>query len=156
LITLDRAYFLGQHQWMTSKIFAALMVPLFFLGCSNGKPVKHKRDEAFFANLINPSDKYGQAAQKLNELKTLHSNQKYTMRYALFDNGKFYYEIENLGHGEGKWSYKDGYLNLYAVRTMFDMDINLLATEETGSALGMQFLDRFGHNIVKVDVREPQ
>jgi hypothetical protein len=109
--------------------------------------------------MINGSENFDQAETKLDELKLITSNkasnQKYTMRMALFDNGKFYYQVENLGNGIGQWKYKDGYVNLYAPRAMFDIDINLFAAEATGEALSMQFLDRFGHNAVRAQFRMP-
>ncbi len=126
---------------------------LVVVGCSDGSPAKHKRGPEFFTRFVNPAKDYDQAGQKLNELNLLVSNQKYKMRYALFDNGKFYYEVDNLGHGNGKWSYHEGALNLFANRTMFDLDLNLVATEAEGDAISMQFLDRFGNNTVQIQFR---
>ncbi len=141
---------------MTKMILlvSTLLAGLLQTACSDGSPTKHKRDPAFFNRFVNPSENFNQAEHKLSELKVLTSNDKYKMRYALFDNGKFYYEVDNLGHGTGKWSYREGALNLFANRTMFDLDINLLATAEQGDEIAMQFLDRFGNNTVKVQLRE--
>jgi hypothetical protein len=136
----------------TALIFLALFT---LTNCSSGGDVKHKRGPEFFAPMVNPAENFDQARPKLNELKLITSHQKYNMRMALFDNGKFFYEVENLGHGEGVWKFRDGYVNLYASRAMFDIDINLFASEATGDALSMQFLDRFGHNAVKAHFRPP-
>lgn len=134
------------------KYAASLIALLALTACSDGS-VKHKRDAAFFAPMINASENFDQAQQKLGDLKLITSSQKYNMRVALFDNGKFFYEIDNLGHGVGQWKFRDGYVNLYAARAMFDLDINLFASEAAGEALSMQFLDRFGHNAVTAQFR---
>lgn len=136
---------------ISSSIF--IIVALILGACSNGTATKYKRGPEFFDRLINSSTDFDRAEEKLSELKLITSSEKYKMRYALFDNGKFYYEVDNLGHGTGKWSYRDGALNLFASRSFFDMDLNLMAMEAEGDAMSMQFLDRFGTNTVKVQFR---
>lgn len=135
------------------KLILVFGLALMLIGCDQGSSVEHKRDPAFFNRFINSAQDYDQAKQKLNELNLLVSNQKYKMRYALFDNGKFYYQVDNLGDGHGKWTYQDGALNLFANRTMFDLDLNLIATEAEGEKMAMRFLDRFGNNNVDVVFR---
>lgn len=142
---------------MSKVIFAVLSLAVIFAGgCSNKKNVEFKREPAFFKRLINNSENYEQADRKLNELKLMVSKEKYDMRYALFDNGKFYYEVENLGHGYGDWIYKDGAINLFAPRSFFDIDIDIMAAAATGEKMNLQFIDRFGNNVVKGQLREPQ
>jgi hypothetical protein len=137
--------------------YASLALFLILVSaCSQGgKSVEHKRDFAFFQPMINPASEYGQADQKMQELTLVTSDQKYNMRYALFDNGKFYYEVSNLGTGNGTWSYKDGYINLFSSRTFFDLDIDIFAAEAEGDALAMSFLDRYGGNVVTATTRMP-
>lgn len=135
------------------KIALILFLASVLVGCDQGSAPQHKRDPAFFNRFINSAQDYDQAKAKLSELNLLVSNQKYKMRYALFDNGKFYYQVDNLGDGHGKWSYQDGSLNLFANRTMFDLDLNLVATEAEGEQMAMRFLDRFGNNTVPVTFR---
>ena len=133
-----------------------LTLSLVAVGCGNGgDSIEHKRDYSFFQPMMNDSADFKQAEQKMSELKVLTSNDKYNMRYALFDNGKFFYEVGNLGTGTGDWSFKNGYLNLFAIRTFFDIDINLIAADEAGSAMAMQFMDRFGRNTVSAQLRDP-
>lgn len=141
---------------MPNKFIATLIFTatgLVLSACSNGTATKHKRGPEFFDRLINSSADFDRAEEKLSKLKLITSSEKYKMRYALFDNGKFYYEVDNLGHGTGKWSYRDGALNLFASRSFFDMDLNLMAVAAEGDAMAMQFLDRFGTNTVKVQFR---
>lgn len=136
--------------------FVILFCAGLVMGCGNGgDAVEHRRDYSFFQPMINDSADFKQAEQKLSELKVLTSKDKYEMRYALFDNGKFFYEVGNLGTGTGEWSFKNGYLNLFATRTFFDIDINLIAAEESGNAMAMQFMDRFGRNTVTAQLRDP-
>lgn len=125
--------------------------------CSSdkGSPTP-KRDRAFFNQFVNSAQDFDKTQQhKLSELKLLVSTEKYNMRYALFDNGKVYYEVNNLGDGEGRWTYKDGTLNIFANRMMFDLDLTLSAAAETGDDLKMRFYDRHGEQSVKVQHRPP-
>lgn len=136
------------------KIVLAVFIGLSLFGCDQGSSsVQHKRDPAFFNRFVNPAKDFAEAEAKLGELKLLVSQQKYKMRYALFDNGKFYYQVDNLGDGQGQWSYRDGALNLFAARMMFDLDLNLVAAKPEGDEMAMQFLDRFGNNTVPVSFK---
>ena len=145
--------------WASLTIDPMKIVVLFLfalIGCSKGSDsAEHKRSYAFFEPMINPAADFDGAAGQMSRLKVLTSTQKYDMRYALFDNGKFYYEVANLGTGVGDWKFRDGYINLFSPRTFFDIDIDFVATEAEGGAMAMRFLDRFGQNTVSVQLREP-
>ncbi len=104
---------------------------------------------------MNSSEHFENAAQKLSELKVVTSAQKYDMRYALFDNGQFYYEVGNLGTGRGEWKYRDGYINLFASRHFFNLDIDVWAAAAEGESLEMNFMDRFGGNVVGAETVAP-
>ena len=133
-----------------------LIAAFFAVACSKGgMPVENQRDQSFFAPVLNSSDDFEAAANKMSDLKLLTSNEKYDMRFALFDNGKFYYEVANLGQGTGDWKFRDGYINLFAMRTFFNLDIDLTAAAAQGDSLEMRFADRFGKNAVQVRKREP-
>lgn len=127
----------------------------FIVGCSEKRLIEHTRDEAFFTKNVNTSEKFAKAEKNLNDFKLLVTSDVYNMRYALFDNGKFYYQVDKLGNGEGTWTYKEGFLKLHASRSFFDMNLNLVATEATGDGMALQFLDRHGLNHVKVEVKDP-
>lgn len=125
------------------------------LGCTQKGHDLVKRDRAFFDRFINPATHVGQAAEKLNELKLIEGKEVYQMRYALFDDGQFFYQVDNLGSGYGTWTFKDGVLNLFSSRTFFDLDLYVSAARPEGEAVVMQFTDRFGANTVNVALREP-
>lgn len=141
---------------MKFQILKIVLVAGFLVGCSGKAPVQHKRDETFFAKVLNPGEKFEHAEQELPNLKLLTATDKYQMRYALFDNGKFYYQVAKLGNGIGTWSYQNGIIHLLAPRNFFDLELNLGAAAAEGDAMAFQFLDRFGNNVVQVDLREPK
>lgn len=129
---------------------------LAFVGCGP-KPTAEgsKRDFSFYSHLINPADQYQQASGNLHELKLMISNEKYSMRVAMFDNGVFYYQVNNLGDGEGTWEYREGILKLKAVRTIFDIDLDIMAESSESDATIVQFVDRFRFNSVPMQLRQP-
>lgn len=133
-----------------------LFFALSVVGCGQKQSGEgSKRDYSFYSHLINPSDQYQQAAANLHEFKLMISNEKYSMRVALFDNGVFYYEVNNLGDGEGTWEYRDGVLKLKAVRTIFDMELEIMAESSESDATIVQFVDRFRFNSVPMQLRQP-
>lgn len=135
-------------------LFSALTATVF-AGCSNEKMSFNKRDPSFYTRFVNPARDLGDAENKMSQLKIIEGREKYNMRYALFDNGKFFYEVNNLGSGYGDWQYSDGGVKMFAVRTFFDMDLHLSGKEQTGEAIVMRFTDRFGVNLVNVEFRDP-
>jgi hypothetical protein len=72
------------------------------------------------------------------------SNDDYPIELALYNDGTFYYMLENLGDGTGTWTFKNGKLRLYAERRLFDMHILIKALEEEANKVGIEFSDRFG------------
>ena len=138
------------------RSFALLAALVLMTACSKGSlPQEKKRDFEFFKPMVNSGEDFDRASQKMGDLKVLASDQKYDMRFALFDNGKFYYEVANLGTGTGTWKFRDGFLNLFAQRSFFNVDIDLSAAAAEGQALEMRFFDRFGKNAVSVNYQAP-
>lgn len=138
------------------NLVCALFGLLILNGCSKGSvPAEKKRPISFYAPIINSAEQFDGAAQNLSSLKVLASAQKYEMRFAMFDNGKFYYEVGNLGTGQGEWKYRDGYINLFASRHFFDLDIDLRAASGADETLEMSFVDRFGGNVVGAKLVPP-
>lgn len=132
------------------------LVILALTACSRPEtPAGSQRDFSFYSPLINPSDQYQQAAVNMEQLKLMVSNERYDMRIALFDNGVFYYQVDNLGDGEGSWEYRDGILRLKAVRPVFDMDLDIMAEKAEGENTIVQFVDRFRFNSVPINLRTP-
>lgn len=134
-----------------------LLTTLFFVvACSKGGvSAERKRPLSFYAPIVNPAADFDRAADRMSALKVITSDQKYVMRYALFDNGKFYYEVANLGHGNGTWQFRDGIINLFASRSFFDLDIDLSAAGATDDRLEMNFIDRYGSNSAAAQVHAP-
>jgi hypothetical protein len=77
-------------------------------------------------------------------------NNSYPIEIALYSDGRFYYDLPNLGDGNGKWKLKDGVIELRAKRTLFDMLIEVQATDVDANSLTIQFTDRFGPNTLKM------
>jgi hypothetical protein len=77
-------------------------------------------------------------------------NNTYPIEIALYNDGRFYYDLPNLGDGNGTWKLKDGVIELKAKRTLFDMYIEVQATDVQANSLTIQFTDRFGPNTLKM------
>lgn len=136
----------------------ALIITAGLLLAACGKPVTSegsKRDFAFYSQFINSSDQYPNASQNLENLKVMTSDVRYSMRLAMFENGVFYYQVNNLGDGEGRWEYRDGIIRLTAVRPVFDLDLEIMAEQEASDTTIVQFIDRFRFNSVPIEFRKP-
>lgn len=78
-------------------------------------------------------------------------NLKYPIEIALYSDGRFYYNLPRLGDGRGTWKLNNkGVIELRAKRTLFDMYIEVGATDEEAKSLTIQFTDRFGPNTLKM------
>lgn len=77
-------------------------------------------------------------------------NNSYPIEIALYNDGKFYYDLPNLGDGKGTWKLNKGVIELKAKRTLFDMYIEVKATDVEAKSLTIQFTDRFGPNTLKM------
>lgn len=126
------------------------------IGCSDTAMVSNKRDEQFYKSKTNSAKDFSQAEQKITELKLLETADEYPMRIALFDNNKFYYQVDRLGNGTGTWKYNDGGLELRAPRKYFVMEFYLSAAKPVGEDMIFRFLDRFGINTLETWVRDPE
>ena len=78
-------------------------------------------------------------------------NHKYPIEIALYQDGRFFYDLPNLGTGKGKWAYKDGKIELRATRKIFDMYIEVYGADASIETAAIQFNDRFGANTLKMD-----
>ncbi len=83
-------------------------------------------------------------------LDKLIVNNSYPIEIALYNDGQFYYDLPNLGDGKGTWKNDNGIIELKAKRTLFDMYIEVQATDEAAETLSIQFTDRFGPNTLKM------
>jgi hypothetical protein len=137
----------------TTLFFLSLL--LFIGGCSSEfSMVTSPRDPEFFDRLINPSSLSSQMPNKLDESQLLASGDEYPMRFVLFDNGQFFYQVDRLGEGFGTWSYQEGGVRLFASRKLFDMSIYLGARSDVGREMQVRFLDRRGFQNVRIEHRD--
>lgn len=79
-------------------------------------------------------------------------NRDYPIEVALYSNGKWFYDLPNLGKGTGTYQYLDGKIQLFASRDLFDINIELLSTDEVGSAFILSFRDRFGRVVLETEL----
>ena len=123
-------------------VFLFLSSGLF--ACRNtyesARPYKvYPQEQTFFSAVINESE-------TSQHLVTLHED-KYPISVKLYKDGRFEYTLRKLGDGWGKWKYSatDGYIDLYAERSIFVMQMQLRAVDPANpSALALEFSDRFG------------
>lgn len=78
-------------------------------------------------------------------------NNSYPIEIALYKDGRFYYDLPNLGDGHGTWEHTSDRIELRAKRTLFNMYIEINATDEAVNTLSIQFTDRFGPNHLKME-----
>jgi|GEM_PF-1247339 len=136
---------------MKATILLMAAFSLTFFGCSEKfSEVLVPREPEFFQNFVNPSNLASQMPAKIPEMNLLETGRDYPMRFVLFDNSSFYYQVDKLGDGYGQWRFQDGALNLFASRPLFDMSISLTATEAVGDSMVVRFLDRRGFQSVKI------
>lgn len=129
---------------------------LLLAACSSRKfdMVVAPREADFFEDLMNPNQMSAQMPNKLNESNLLATGDEYPMRFVLFEDFTFFYQVDRLGEGYGKWSFREGGLHLFAGRKLFDMNIYLSAKSTTGRELVVRFLDRRGFQSVNIQHRD--
>lgn len=138
------------------RLFLSLFLVLATTACSDKtQMMSFSRDQAYYQGLTNSADKAPTADQNIAQLKMIETGSDYPMRYVLFDNKTFYYQIDKLGHGYGFWKYENGGLELTASRPIFDLKLYVSATEAQGDKLVVRFIDRFGFNSVNANPRVP-
>lgn len=137
-------------------LFAAAAAAAFFAGCSSDyKMVQHQRDEAFFSAYQNPATELGQAAAKIETIRLLQTDDAFPIRLALYDNGQFYYQVDELGTGIGDWKFEKGGLTLTTRRKVFDLNFYVTALNPSGDQLVVKFFDRHGFNQYELGFRNP-
>lgn len=105
-------------------------------------------DKKDFDHMINKQS--APAKPDMGKLKTI-LNRDYPIEIALFEDGKWYYDLPNLDDGFGTWKYEDGAIKLYAERDLFDMEIDVVALKESAKELGIMFVDRYGLQTMKAE-----
>lgn len=137
-------------------ILSILLCLLVLSGCGSKKSmIVNTRDKEFYSRFVNSTQMAPSVESKLTSVKLLETGKDYPMRFVLFDNGTFYYQVHKLGNGNGKWSYQSGALELIATRSFFDLTIYLSAAKSEGDEILFRFIDRFGMNSVPTELRVP-
>lgn len=126
---------------------------LIIIGCGDkGKLDFVELEREDFQPIINETS--APTKPDLAEVKTI-LNRDYPIEIALFEDGKFYYDLPNLDDGFGTWKFESGKLVLHAKRDLFDMDIDVLSLNDDATDLGLHFIDRFGFRTIKVEQIQP-
>lgn len=143
---------------MIKAVFIAVVsVVLLITACAPmSSMTASKKDAAFYGRFVNPSDDVSGASDRLDQLKLLQTGAEYPMRMALFANGRFYYQVDNLGDGQGTWDVTDGVLRLRAIRPLFDMNLFVSGANDESDETVIRFIDRHGFNSVRIELRDPQ
>ena len=125
------------------------MALLTLIGCGNGGGSKlHKLEADKLDRFINQKN----MEKKPNvSIDTSIVNNAYHIEIELYSDGRFSYDLPNLGDGRGTWKYSNGIIELKAKRTLFDMYIEVGASDSEANFLSIQFTDRFGPNTLKMD-----
>jgi hypothetical protein len=101
----------------------------------------YEKDQEFFQPLMNEADEGS---------RLVLEDQTYPIELQLYKDGRFHYHLKRLGDGWGTWSYKKGFLHLYAERTLFVMNFEIHGIEQDGDALSLEFSDRFGPKFLRL------
>lgn len=108
------------------------------------RPYKvYPQSKEYFQSVINPVSNLENGEAKTI---TLHEDQ-YPIQLKLYDDGRFQYTLRKLGDGWGTWKYSaaDGYIDLYAERTLFVMQMQIRSIDPTApESIALEFSDRFG------------
>lgn len=78
-------------------------------------------------------------------------NRDYPIEVALYNDGTWFYDLPNLDTGKGTWKMEGGVIKLFASHTLFDMHIDIVATEEGAKSLVLKFRDRFGPRVLETE-----
>ncbi len=132
------------------------LIAVLMVSCGPKKSlIANPREPAFYDSLVNPAATSSNVQTKLATVKIIQSGSEFPMRFVLFDNNTFYYQVDRLGNGNGTWSHHEGGLEMLANRPIFDLKLYLSAANGKGDALVFRFLDRFGFNTVSAALLAP-
>ncbi|MGB0454285.1 MAG: hypothetical protein ACPGJV_11295 [Bacteriovoracaceae bacterium] len=128
-----------------------------FLSCGPQKDAGEltffKRKNEHYSKLINNKTISGKVELK----KEVHvENSSYPIELSLYENGEFYYHLKNLGEGRGTWILEDTQIKMFARRSLFDMAMQILSTDEEGRSFVLTFRDRFGPKQLKLKINHPK
>lgn len=121
------------------------------VGCGKGGNAKlYKVDPGALTKFVNQKSLVRGSTKPNLSIDKSFVNNSYPIEIALYSDGRFYYDLPNLGDGKGTWKLNGGVIELKAKRTLFDMYIEVKATDVEAKSLTIQFTDRFGPNTLKM------
>lgn len=131
---------------MLKVIFQIALATILLAACSVDRVnlVEHPRDREFYDGFVNNNKDIKAAPSEMSSLKLLKIGGLYDGRFALYDNGMFYYEINKLGNGTGEWNFENGALKLKAGRVFFDLAFTVSGAQPEGNETVVRFIDRNG------------
>lgn len=139
---------ISYHFFMKTILFIFTLVALLSCG-QKGSTKLYKVDKTALTKFVN--EKNMPSKPNLSVDKSIVNN-VYPIEIALYEDGRFYYDLPNLGDGNGKWKLNsDGVIELKAKRSLFDMYIEVHGTDEAVNTLTIHFSDRFGPNVLKME-----
>ncbi len=140
------------------KYLSVIILSLFlFISCGKKKSelILFEKDEADYTQFINQKPKPNQPNLSLDKRIV---NNDYPIEIALYSDGKFFYNLPNLGEGEGTFQYENGVLKLVAERKIltFDVEMNytFTITRKDGSQSLLKFRDRRGNQAYSTSLTE--
>lgn len=133
------------------SLFVLAFLALGTLACQPMKdeprPYKvYPQNAEYFQSLINPIGTEAEPGITLRD-------DLYPIKVKLYEDGRFQYTLKKLGDGWGTWRYAeaDGYIDLYAERTLFVMQMQIRSTDPGDpEAIALEFSDRFGPKYLKL------
>lgn len=126
-----------------------ISLSLLLFGCGSKSDLKtYKITKNDYQDVINQSSM--PSRPDLSKLKTI-INRDYPIEIAIFNDGRWYYDLPNLDTGFGTWKFTEGAIKLHASRDLFDMHINVVGLEEGARILGIDFSDRHGRRVIPVE-----
>tara|TARA_Y100000780_G_C13696127_1_gene423328 strand:+ start:70838 stop:71308 length:471 start_codon:yes stop_codon:yes gene_type:complete len=141
---------MGFSKYITTLLFGVLLTATSCnpLGEDKSELKIFEVQSQDFGHVIN--DKALPEEPNLNLDKTI-LNRDYPIEIALYNDGRWYYDLPNLDTGVGTWKYENGKLKLFAQRERFDMYIDVVATQESAKTMAIKFIDRFGPKSLTVE-----
>lgn len=133
------------------KLALLLILTLsLFTGCGLKKDkselIVFEKTQSDYDQFINQKPKPNQPNLSLEKHIV---NLDYPIEIALYNDGKFYYNLPTLGDGEGTYHYDNGVLKLVADRKILTFDVQMnytfTITRKDGSQSLLKFRDRFGN-----------
>lgn len=132
---------------MKKSFLLLVLVTLVSCGGKSG-PKMYEVKEEDFSKFVN--DKNLPANPNLTLDKSI-INRDYPIQLALYQDGKFYYDLPNLDEGTGTWHFNGGQIVLKSKHRLFDMRIDVRALDERANGVAIQFIDRHGPQTLKVE-----